>query len=96
MSAPQVSGVAALVLAAHPELQEHPSALLAQLKSTARTNLVNHTGKSSPSTGAAWDGTPCSIGYCHVTFSVDGTGPNAIPFDLAYGAGMVNAAAAVS
>jgi subtilisin family serine protease len=96
MSAPQVSGVAALVMAAHPELQEHPDAVLTRLRSTARTDLVNHTGKSSPSTGAAWDGTPCSLGYCHVTFTESPTDPNAIPFLLAYGAGMVDAAAGVS
>lgn len=96
MSAPQVSGVAALVMAAHPELQEHPDAVLGLLRATARTDLVNHTGKSSASTGAAWDGTSCATGYCHVTFTQSATDANAIPFAWAYGAGMVNAAAAVS
>lgn len=96
MSAPQVSGVAALVMAAHPELQEHPDGVLGLLRATARTDLVNHTGKSSASTGAAWDGTPCATGYCHVTFTQSATDSNAIPFAWAYGAGMVNAAAAVS
>ena len=96
MSAPQVSGVAALAMAAHPELQEHPDAVLTRLRATARTDLVNHTGKSSSSTGAAWDGTPCTVGYCHVTFTESAGDPNAIPFPLAYGAGMVNAAGAVS
>ena len=96
MSAPQVSGVAALVMAAHPGLQENPDAVLARLQATARTDLVNHTGKSSSSTGPAWDGTPCAVGYCHVTFTASPGGPNAIPFALAYGAGMVNAAAGVS
>ncbi len=69
MSSPQVAGVAALVLAAKPALQEHPDQLAAQLKATARKGIVNHTGKSSASTGAAWDGTPCATGYCHVTFT---------------------------
>jgi subtilisin family serine protease len=96
MSAPQVSGVAALVMAAHPELQEDPDAVLARLRATARTDLVNHTGKTSSSTGAAWDGTPCAVGYCHVTFAKSDADPNAIPFSLAYGAGMVDAAAGVS
>jgi lantibiotic leader peptide-processing serine protease len=96
MSSPQVAGVATLVLAAHPELRENPDGLLTRLTSTARTGLVNHTGKSSSSTGAAWDGTPCTTRYCHVTFTESPTDPNAIPFDLAYGAGMVNAAAGVS
>ena len=93
MSSPQVAGVAALALAAKPALQEHPDDLAAVLKDTARTGLVNHTGKSSADTGAAWDGTACGTGYCHVTFAT--TGPNAIPFTLAYGAGMVDAATAV-
>ena len=95
MSSPQVAGVAALVLAAKPALQEHPDQLAAQLKATARKGIVNHTGKSSASTGAAWDGTPCATGYCHVTFTTSATDPNAIPSTLAYGAGMVDAAAAV-
>ena len=94
MSSPQVAGVAALVLAAKPALQEHPDQLAAQLKATARKGIVNHTGKSSASTGAAWDGTPCATGYCHVTFTTSATDPNAIPSTLAYGAGMVDAAAA--
>jgi lantibiotic leader peptide-processing serine protease len=93
MSSPQVAGVAALTLAAKPALREHPDQLAAQLKSTAKTGLVNHTGKSSPDTGAGWDGTPCGTGYCHLTWAT--TGPNAIPFAQAYGAGMVNAAQAV-
>jgi subtilisin family serine protease len=96
MSSPQVAGVAALVMAAHPELKENPDGVLARLQGTARTGLVNHTGKSSPSTGDAWNGTPCTVGYCHVTFTESSTDPNAIPFSLAYGAGMVDAAAGVS
>lgn len=95
MSSPQVAGVATLALAAKPALQEHPDQLAAQLKSTARKDLVNHTGKVSPSTGAAWDGTPCGTGYCHVTFTTSPADPNAIPSAQAYGAGMVDAAAAV-
>jgi hypothetical protein len=83
-------------MAAHPELQEDPDAVLARLRATARTDLVNHTGKTSSSTGAAWDGTPCAVGYCHVTFAKSDADPNAIPFSLAYGAGMVDAAAGVS
>jgi subtilisin family serine protease len=93
MSSPQVAGVAALALAAKPALQEHPDQLAAQLRATANRTVVNHTGKSSADTGAAWDGTPCATGYCHVTFTT--TGADAIPFAQAYGAGMVNAAAAV-
>ena len=95
MSSPQVAGVAALALAAKPGLQEHPDQLAAVLKDTARKGLVNHTGKSSASTGNAWDGTPCGTGYCHVTFTTSPTDPNAISSAQAYGAGMVDAAAAV-
>jgi len=95
MSSPQVAGVAALALAAKPALQEHPDALATALKGSARTGLVNHTGKSSADTGAAWDGTACATGFCHVTFTTRANDPNAIPFGLAYGAGMVNAAGAV-
>ena len=95
MSSPQVAGVAALALAAKPALQEHPDQLAAQLKGTARSGLVNHTGKSSASTGAAWDGTPCATGYCHVTFTTSSRDRNAISSAQAYGAGMVDAAAAV-
>ena len=80
MSSPQVAGVAALVMAAHPELTENPDALLARLQATARTDLANHTGKSLASTGAAFDGTPCTVGYCHVSFTVSYADPNAIPF----------------
>ena len=95
MSAPQVSGIAALVLSAKPALRENPAALAARLEGTTRSDMVNHTGKSSPSTGPAWDGTPCATGFCHVTFATSSEAPNAIPPALAYGAGMVNAAAAV-
>jgi subtilisin family serine protease len=95
MSSPQVAGVAALVLAAKPALQERPDQLAAQLKATARQGLVNHTGKSSADTGPAWDGTPCATGYCHVTFTTSSRAANAIPAAQAYGAGMVDAARAV-
>ena len=49
--------------------------------------------RSSRRRGRVPDGTPCGTGYCHVTFAT--TGPNAIPLAQAYGAGMVDAAAAV-
>jgi subtilisin family serine protease len=94
LSSPQVAGVAALALAANPALQEKPDALAAKLKGTAGKALVNHTGKTLKDGGAAWDGTACTAQYCHVSFAT--TGPNAIPFAQAYGAGMVNAAAAVA
>jgi len=90
MSSPQVAGIAALTLAAHPELRNHPDALQARLEATTRTTMVNHVGPTAPDTDPAFDGTPCAVGYCHVSWATP------IPFDLAYGAGMANAAAAVA
>ena len=48
MSSPNATGVAALVLAAHKELQGNPDGLLARLKLTARTNIVNYMGPNDP------------------------------------------------
>ena len=91
MSSPNATGVAALTLAAHPSLLEHPSGLLAQLQATARTNMVNLMGPNDPSdTSVSADGVACSTGWCHVERS------NPIGFSDAYGAGMVDGAAAVS
>jgi subtilisin family serine protease len=89
MSSPEVAGVSALVLSAKPALRESPDALATRLTSTARTSVTNHTGISSASKGAAWDGTPCGTGFCHVDWS------NPVSNADAYGAGIVNAAAAV-
>jgi subtilisin family serine protease len=56
MSAPNATGVAALTLAAHPELLENPSGLLAKLQVTARKDMVNrmdrYLGLRRPSTRA--------------------------------------------
>ena len=95
MSAPNATGVAALVLSAKHGLQENPDGLLARLQSTARTGMVNESGPNNPTdTGASITAGPCSTGYCHMTFYPGGAG-NPITFSDAYGAGMVNAAAAV-
>ena len=91
MSSPNASGVAALTLAAHPELQGHPDALLARLQTTARTNMVNYMGPNDPNNSApSAGGVACTTGWCHIDRN------NPIPFSDAYGAGMVNAAAAVA
>jgi subtilisin family serine protease len=91
MSSPNAAGVAALVLAAHPELKGDPDGLLAQLQGTARQNMVNLMGPNDPdNTAPSTTAGPCNTGFCHVDFE------HAIPFADAYGAGMVNAAAAVS
>jgi len=95
MSSPNATGVAALVLAAYPNLQGNPSGLLARLQSTARTNMVNETGPNdSANTAPSFTGVPCATGYCHLMFYPGSTG-NPITFSDAYGAGMVNAGAAV-
>jgi subtilisin family serine protease len=95
MSSPNAVGVAALVLAAHPTLQGAPDGLLARLRSTARTGMVNETGQNrAADLGPSAAGVACSTGYCHLQYYPGGTG-NPITFADAYGAGMVNAAAAV-
>jgi subtilisin family serine protease len=91
MSSPNAAGVAALALAAHPGLQEHPDLLLAKLQATARTNMVNLMGPSDPANLApSYFGVACSTGFCHINFS------SPIGFTDAYGAGMANATGAVS
>ena len=91
MSSPNATGVAALTLAAHHELQGNPAGLLARLQGTARTNMVNYMGPNDPTNFAqSAAGVPCTTGYCHVDRN------NPITFSDAYGAGMVNAGAAVA
>jgi lantibiotic leader peptide-processing serine protease len=90
MSAPNAAGVAALVLSARPELRGRPDALVGRLEASARQDPVNYMGPNDPdNTAPALNGTPCATGYCHV----DQTHP--IPFADAYGAGLVDAGAAV-
>jgi lantibiotic leader peptide-processing serine protease len=91
MAAPNAAGAAALVLSARPALRGRPEALVQRLASTARRSLVNYMGPNdAASTAPALDGTPCGTGFCHV----DQAHP--IPFADAYGAGLVDAGAAVS
>jgi lantibiotic leader peptide-processing serine protease len=92
MSSPNATGVAALTLAAHHELQGHPDGLLARLQSTARKDMVNMTGPNDVfNLATSLAGVPCATGYCHLTY-----GDKLISFVDAYGAGMVNAAGAVA
>ncbi|MFN8082156.1 MAG: S8 family serine peptidase [Kineosporiaceae bacterium] len=93
MSAPNATGVAALVLSAKHGVQENPDGLLSALQSTARTGMANQTGPNSSDTGPSAAGVACASGYCHVQFFPGGGNP--ITFSDAYGAGMVDAAAAV-
>jgi subtilisin family serine protease len=91
MAAPNALGVAALVLSAKPSLRDDPSGLVARLTATARRSLTNWTGPEDPSnTSQTYDGRPCSTGYCHLDTSAP------ISFADAYGAGLVNAGAAVA
>jgi subtilisin family serine protease len=95
MSAPNATGVAALTLAAHADLQGNPDALLAHLQATARTDMVNETGPNDPTdTGLSFFGNPCASGWCHLDYYPGGAG-NPISFGDAYGPGMVDAEAAV-
>lgn len=91
MSSPNATGVAALALAAHPALMENPDGLLAHLQSTARTDMVNHMVANDPfDTSNSVTSGACTTGWCHLDYD----GP-AISFADAYGAGMVDAGAAV-
>ena len=90
MSTPNAAGVAALVLSAHHELVGRPAALVRRLTDTANRSPVNYMGPNDPANAApALDGTPCATGFCHVDQS------HAIGFGDAYGAGLVDAGAAV-
>jgi subtilisin family serine protease len=91
MSSPNAAGVAALALSARPELRGRPEALEQRLARGARRDLTNFMGPNDPgNTVPALDGTPCDTGYCHVSQS------RPIAFADAYGAGLVDAGAAVS
>jgi subtilisin family serine protease len=91
MSSPNAAAVAALVLSARAELRFHPDALTSRLEDTARIGLTNYMGPNDPdNTAPALSGTPCATAYCHI----DQASP--ISFADAYGAGLVDAKAAVN
>jgi subtilisin family serine protease len=90
MSSPNAAGVAALVLSAHHELVGRPTALVTRLAATANTSPVNYMGPNDPANlDPALNGMPCATGFCHLDQV------HRIPFADAYGAGLVDAAAAV-
>ena len=90
MAAPNAAGVAALVLSARPELGKRPEALVRRLERSAGDDMTNYMGPNDPgNTAPALDGSPCDTGYCHVSQS------HPIAFADAYGAGLVDASAAV-
>ena len=91
MSAPNALGVAALVISAKPVLRHDAADLVARLEATARQKMTNYTGPNDPAnTAPTYDGRPCATGYCHLDTSVS------IRFADAYGAGLVDAGAAVA
>jgi lantibiotic leader peptide-processing serine protease len=89
MSTPNAVGVAALVLSARPQLVGRPAALVRRLTDTAGSP-VNFMGPTDPLNAApSLSGVPCATGFCHLDQS------HPIGFADAYGAGLVDAAAAV-
>jgi subtilisin family serine protease len=90
MSTPNAAGVAALVLSSHRDLVRRSGALVDRLADTANGEPVNYMGPNDAlNTAPALDGTPCVTGFCHIDQS------HPIAFADAYGAGLVDAAAAV-
>jgi subtilisin family serine protease len=91
MATPNAAGAAALVLSARPDLRGRPAALVQRLADTATRSLVNYMGPNdAANTAPALNGTPCGTAFCHL----DQTHP--IAFADAYGAGLVDAGAAVT
>ncbi len=90
MATPHVSAVAALVASAKPWLRHKPGAIVADLKGSARTGVVNYTKPVSASDTSVGDlsGVACPSGYCHL-------GGKPISSRDAYGAGVVDALRAV-
>jgi subtilisin family serine protease len=90
MATPHASAVLALIASAKPQLARDPAALVEQLTSTARKVTGNATAPLSGTDLSGGDATggACTTGYCHL-------GGPAIADREAYGAGIVDAAAAV-
>jgi lantibiotic leader peptide-processing serine protease len=91
MATPHASAVLALIASAHPEMRHDPDALVAQLETTAQKLTGNTTGRLSANDDSPADltGAPCTYGYCHLNDN------NPVSDSEAYGAGLVDAAAAV-
>ncbi|MGZ4412452.1 MAG: S8 family serine peptidase [Gaiellaceae bacterium] len=90
MATGEISGVFALVLSAHPSLRDKPDALLALVQSTARSDMENATGPMDAGNTSDTLLGPCPDGFCHLDFG------NPISFSDAYGAGIPDAAKAVT
>ena len=91
MSSPNAAGVAALVLSAHRELVGRPGGARtpARRHGEPLARELHGPERSRRTTAPALDGTPCATGFCHLDQS------HPIAFGDAYGAGLVDAGAAV-
>ena len=91
MATPHASAVAALIASRYPSLRHQPLAIKAVLLGTATHIRGNTTQPLSATDTSAGDytGIACATGYCH-------NGGPAISDYEAYGAGLVDAAAAVT
>jgi subtilisin family serine protease len=91
MATPHVSAVAALIASRYPSLRHQPLAIKTVLLDTATPIRGNTTQPLSARDTSAGDytGIACATGYCH-------NGGPAIADAEAYGAGLVDAAAAVN
>ena len=90
MSTPNAAGVAALVLSARRELVGRPAALVRRLTDTASHAPVNFMGPNDPVNTA-----PALTALRARPASATSTSTHPIGFADAYGAGLVDAAAAV-
>lgn len=90
MATPHVSAAIALIASASPQLRHRPEALVNRLLNRARDVHGNTTPPASATDMSPGDltGVACATGYCHL-------GGPAISDNEAYGAGIVDAAAAV-
>ena len=90
MATPHVSAVLALIASTHPRLRHRPEALVRLLKDGAREVRGNTMRPLSARDTSPGDrtGVACPTGYCHL-------GGEAIEDEEAYGAGLVDARAAL-
>jgi len=90
MASPNAAGVAALVLSTRGDLRGRPDALVRRLAATANRSPVNYMGPNdATNVMPSLDGTACATGFCHIDQA------HAVGFHDAYGAGLVDAAAAL-
>jgi hypothetical protein len=89
MASAEVSGVAALILSARPDLRDNPDDVLALLTSTARDDMENFTGPMDPNNRSDTLLGACPDGFCHIDWA------DPISRQDAYGAGIPDVAKAV-